>query len=70
MLVVRGRLSPEVGAVVQRALEAASDRLYHDAEDTPEVSVGQRRGDALGLVAESALAADLDRGTAGDRYRA
>jgi hypothetical protein len=69
MVVVRGRLSPEVGAVVQRALEAASDRLYHDADDTAEVSVGQRRADALGLVAESALAADLDRGTAGDRYQ-
>ena len=69
MLVVRGRLSPEVGAVVQRALEAASDRLYHDAEDKAEVSVGQRRADALGLIAESALAADLDRGTAGDRYQ-
>ena len=55
MLVVRRRLSPEVGAVVQRALEAASDRLYHDAEDKAEVSVGQRRADALGLVAESAL---------------
>ncbi len=67
MLVVRGRLSPEVGAVVQRALEAASDRLYHDSEDKAEVSVGQRRADALGLLAESALAADLDRGTAGDR---
>ena len=69
MLVVRGRLSPEVGAVVQRALEAASDRLYHDADDKAEVSVGQRRADALGLVAESALAGELDRGTAGDRYQ-
>ena len=69
MLVVHGRLSPEVGAVVQRALEAASDRLYHDADDKVEVSAGQRRADALGLIAESALAADLDRGTAGDRYQ-
>ena len=69
MVVVRGRLSPEVGAVVQRALEAASDRLYHDSEDKAEVSVGQRRADALGLLAESALASDLDRGTAGDRYQ-
>ena len=68
MLVVRGRMSPKIGAVVQRALEAASDRLSHDAEDKAEVSVGQRRADALGLVAESALDADLDRGTAGDRY--
>ena len=69
MVVVRGRLSPEVGAVLQRALEAASDRLYHDADDKAEVSVGKRRADALGLIAESALAADLDRGTAGDRYQ-
>ena len=82
MLVVRGRLSPEVGAVVQRALEAAADRLYHESEDNPQgrtagpeqdgrasMSMGQRRADALGLLAESALAADLDRGTAGDRYQ-
>ena len=63
MLVVRGRLSPEVGAVVQRALEAAADRLYHESEDKTEVSASQRRADALGL------AADLDRGTPGDRYQ-
>ena len=65
MLVVRGRLSPEVGALVQRAFEAAAGT---DA-DAGEVTAGQRRADALGLVAESALAADLDRGTAGDRYQ-
>ena len=29
----------------------------------------QRRADALALIAESALAADLDGGTAGDRYQ-
>ena len=69
MVVVRGRLSPEVGAVVQRALEAATDRLYHQSEDTADVSAGQRRADALGMVAESALTADLDSGTAGDRYQ-
>ncbi len=73
MVVIRGRLSPEVGAVVQRALEAASERLRREAADidpaTEEVTIGQRRADALGLVAESALAADLDRGTAGDRYQ-
>ena len=34
-----------------------------------EVTPGQRRADALGLLAEAALAADLDRGTAGDRYQ-
>ena len=31
--------------------------------------MGQRRADAFGLLAESALAADLDRGAAGDRYQ-
>ena len=73
MVVVHGRLSPEVGAVVQRALEAASERLYKDAAGTnpgaSETTAGQRRADALGLVAETALAADLDRGTSGDRYQ-
>ena len=76
MVVIRGRLTPEVGAVVQRALEAAADRLYREAQGAPkaervadEVTPAQRRADALGLLAEAALTADLDRGTAGDRYQ-
>ena len=74
MVVIRGRLSPEVGAVVWCALEAAADRLHQEAkaaDDAAEMSAGQRRADALGLVAECALAADLDRGasTSGDRYQ-
>jgi hypothetical protein len=76
MVVIRGRLTPEVGAVVQRALEAAADRLFHEAKSTPkaetiadEVTPAQRRADALGLLAEAALSADLDRGSAGDRYQ-
>jgi hypothetical protein len=76
MVVIRGRLTPEVGAVVQRALEAAADRLFREAADAPaggamaeEMTAGQRRADALGLVAEAALSADLDRGSAGDRYQ-
>ena len=75
MVVIRGRLSPEVGAVVRCALEAAADRLRQEGreaqavEDRLETSAGQRRADALGLVAESALAADLDPGAAGDRYQ-
>ena len=71
MLVIRGRLSPEVGAVVRRALEAASDRLRTDvcAEEAAETSFGQRQADALGLLAESALSSELDRGSAGDRYQ-
>ena len=34
-----------------------------------EVTPAQRRADALGLLAEAALASDLDRGSAGDRYQ-
>ena len=71
MVVIRGRLSPEVGAVVRRALEAAGDQLRTDVspEEAADTSFGQRQADALSLVAESALAAGLDRGTAGDRYQ-
>jgi hypothetical protein len=75
MGVIRGRLTPEVGAVVQRALEAAADRLFQEARGDPkaanltEVTPAQRRADALGVLAEAALAADLDRGSAGDRYQ-
>ncbi len=75
MVVIRGRLSPEVGAVLRCALEAAADRLNREeraaaTEDAGvETSAGQRRADALGLVAESALAADMDPGAAADRYQ-
>ena len=71
MVVIRGRLSPEVGAVVRRALEAAGDQLRTDVspEEAADISFGQRQADALSVVAESALAAGLDRGTAGDRYQ-
>ena len=77
MVVLRGRLTPEVGAIVQRALEAAAARLFHESAQahqadgavSEEVTAGQRRADAMGLLAEAALAADLDRGTSGDRYQ-
>ena len=82
MVVVRGRLSPEVGAVVRRALEAACDQARGadapeavadgDAAPGPEAetpSLAQRQADALGVIAECALSGGLDRGTAGDRYQ-
>ena len=71
MVVIRGRLSPEVSAVLRRALEAAGDQLRTDVspEEAADTSFGQRQADALSVVAESALAAGLDRGTAGDRYQ-
>ena len=109
MVVVRGRLTPEVGAVLRRALEAACDQARRAPEsdggaeekaaDTPagpekeaaaapaggdgeaaaessgapagveEPTFAQRQADAMGTVAEAALAGGLDRGTAGDRYQ-
>lgn len=76
MVVIRGRLTPELGAVVQRALEAAADRLCQDTQGVSpgpsvvdEVTPAQRRADALGRLAEVALSADLDAGTAGERYQ-
>ena len=68
MFVIRGRLAPEAGEVLMKALDAASDKLYQkDPEDRPPV--GKLRADALALVAESALAAGLDPGSTADRYQ-
>ena len=84
MFVVRGRLTPEVGAVLRRALEAACDQArakdasgsdstasvaFTEAAEELAPSFAQRQADALGVVAECALAGGLDRGTAGDRYQ-
>ena len=63
MYVIKGRLPAEVGALVMRAVEAASDALYREKReprletDTErEKAAAQRRADALGLLAERALA--------------
>jgi len=76
MLVIRARLAPEAGAVVQRALQAAVDRLWDEQRAMPkadtlrgEVTPSQRRADALVLLAEAALISDLTRGTTADRYQ-
>ena len=61
---VRGRLDSEAGALLMRAIEAASDALY--AGSVPEATPEQRRADALGLLAERALEA----GFAGEACRA
>ncbi|MBI2204473.1 MAG: DUF222 domain-containing protein, partial [Candidatus Rokubacteria bacterium] len=80
MFVIRGRLTPEMGALLQRALDAARAALYppgreadpavprnHPAADPP--SVGQQQADALALLAETALRHDLDPGAPGERYQ-
>ena len=99
MVVVRGRLTPEVGAVLRRALEAACDQADSGRDAAREVAdeatvtatdtadadaaaaaveqvseglkptFAQRQADAIGMLAECALAGGLDRGTAGDRYQ-
>jgi hypothetical protein len=73
MVVVRGRLAPEAGAALLRALDAAGEELYEmkrgEKGAGEEASPEQKRADALGLVAESALAGGLDPGTRGDRYQ-
>jgi hypothetical protein len=74
MVVVRGRLEPEVGALLRRALEAAAEALYQStrraegaSEDPP--TPAQRRADALALVAETALQQGFDPEAAGERYQ-
>lgn len=52
MFVIRGRLTPEVGAVVRRALAAACDRTSAEAHANPPgqhtPTVAQRQADARG----------------------
>jgi 5-methylcytosine-specific restriction endonuclease McrA len=79
MVVIRGRLAPEVGAVVVQALNAARDTLYHQgrhqtfdapldpSEETPPLA--QQQADALALIAETALRHGLDPGAPGERYQ-
>jgi len=71
MVVIHARLDPEAGAVLRRALDAAAQLLAASAsvEMAESDSAEQRRADALGLVAESALAGGLDPGSRGDRYQ-
>ena len=74
---VRGRLEPEVGALLIRALEAAREVLYQRGraaesayervEDPP--SFAQQQADALALLAETALHQGLDPGAPGERYQ-
>jgi 5-methylcytosine-specific restriction endonuclease McrA len=77
MVVLRGRLEPEVGALLVQALAAARETLYQRARvpdgqgdvsaETP--SMAQRQADALALLAETALHHGLDPGAPGERYQ-
>jgi 5-methylcytosine-specific restriction endonuclease McrA len=78
-VLVKGRLSPEAGALLLRALEAARETLHPrkraaDVSDvpaeTPETpTFPQQQADALALLAETALHHGIDPGTAGERYQ-
>lgn len=78
---VNGRLEPEVGALLMRAIEAASDSLYREAStgtpiadrDASHKAAAQRRADAIGLLAERGMAAGFEAGrisgTRAERYQ-
>ena len=73
MFVLRGRLTPEVGAVLRQALDAARDRAYAkarvDKPDGDRPSYEQQQADSLGMIAEAALQHELDPGAPGARYQ-
>ena len=79
-VVIRGRLTPEAGALLLRSLDAARETLYQrrranevaqspsdPAAEAPTRS--QQQADALALLAESALHHELDPGAPGERYQ-
>jgi uncharacterized protein DUF222 len=79
-VLVRGRLTPELGVLLRRALAAARETLYQrrrrEGTATPSndssfdvPTVAQQQADALGLLAETALHHELDPGAPGERYQ-
>ena len=79
-VVVHGRLTPEAGALLRRALDAACEALYQRRRSTEAVLPAtdpaqerptwvQQQADALILLAETALHHELDPGAPGERYQ-
>jgi uncharacterized protein DUF222 len=81
-VIVRGRLAPEVGALLLKALDAAREALYqqarmagsaHASAETPVgsdmPSMEQQQADALALLVETALHHGIDPGAPGERYQ-
>jgi len=78
-VLVRGRLTPEVGALLIRALDAARETLYQRTRATAGVTApdpamapptrAQQHADALALLAETALHHEIDPGAPGERYQ-
>jgi len=79
-VMLRGRLAPEVGALLLRALDAARETLYQKRRVTADAlpptdpateapTRAQQQADALALLAETALHHELDPGAPGERYQ-
>jgi hypothetical protein len=79
-VVLRGRLTPEAGALLLRALDAARETLYQRRRENGSVppvadpaaeppTRAQQQADALALLAEAALHHELDPGAPGERYQ-
>jgi hypothetical protein len=77
-VIIRGRLTPEVGALLVQALAAARETLYQQARDgtagPADVSaeaptMEQQQADALALVVETALHHGHDPGAPCERYQ-
>src|SRR5438874_4295132 len=75
---IRGRLTPEVGALLMQALAAAREAVYPKnvpagtcapgvSQETP--TLVQQQADALALLAETALHHGIDPGAPGERYQ-
>jgi 5-methylcytosine-specific restriction endonuclease McrA len=80
MVTLRGRLAPEVGALLVQALTAARETLYqrargNDAAASPPdvpaetATMAQQQADALALLAETALHHGIDPGAPAERYQ-
>jgi 5-methylcytosine-specific restriction endonuclease McrA len=81
-VIVQGRLTPEVGAMLKQALAAAREALYPRKPASPKAhgqaasagdrdtpTVPQQQADALALLAETALHHGVDPGAPADRYQ-
>ena len=75
MVIVRGRLEPEAGAVLLQALTAGPRSLYKRAHAAvPDVprrtpTMAQQQADALALIAETTLHSGIHPGVPGERYQ-
>jgi hypothetical protein len=56
---LKGRLDPEVGMLLRKALELAAESLFRGSAGEAPDPVAARRADALGLLAETALRAGV-----------